>query len=61
MESQLDKARENAVLQREAAAQAKKELATVEKQLSDLKIDLRISQREAKTAEEQVKLLQVLH
>lgn len=59
LEGQMEKARERAVLSREEATQTKSKLAIVEKQLSDLKIDLRIAQRETKDAENKVKELEV--
>ncbi|XP_069684092.1 citron rho-interacting kinase isoform X2 [Periplaneta americana] len=58
LELQVEKLREASVLDRQAAKIAQEQLWKKEKELSDTKIDLRIAQREAKTAEEQLKLLQ---
>lgn len=57
LNADLEKSRETAILQREAATQAKKDLAVAEKQFSDLKFDLRIAQREAKETDEKMKKL----
>lgn len=57
IEQQLQVARENVASERQAAKQAQSTLWKKEKELSDANLDKRIATREAKTAEEKVKIL----
>ncbi|XP_015515772.2 citron rho-interacting kinase [Neodiprion lecontei] len=57
VEQQLQTARENTAAERQAARQAQSNLWKKEKELSDANLDKRIASREAKTAEEKVKVL----
>ncbi|XP_012254353.2 citron Rho-interacting kinase [Athalia rosae] len=57
VEQQLQTARENAAAERQAAKQAQSTLWKKEKELSDANLDKRIASREAKTAEEKIKVL----
>ncbi|KAK3927456.1 Citron rho-interacting kinase [Frankliniella fusca] len=54
LESQLDKAKEAAILDRQAAQAARTDLWRKEKELADAKLDLRISEREVKILQEEV-------
>lgn len=54
LESQLDKAKEAAILDRQSAQSARTDLWRKEKELADAKLDLRIVQREMKSLEEQL-------
>lgn len=54
LESQLDKAKEAAILDRQAAQAARTDLWRKEKELADAKLDLRISEREVKTLQEEL-------
>ncbi|KAJ9599608.1 hypothetical protein L9F63_009925, partial [Diploptera punctata] len=58
LEAQVEKVREVSILDKHVAKTTQDKLWKKEKELADAKIDLRIAQREAKTAEEQVKTLQ---
>lgn len=60
LESQLDKAKEAAILDRQAAQTARSDLWRKEKELSDVKLDLRISEREVKKLKEETTKLEVL-
>lgn len=54
LESQLDKVKEAAILDRQSAQTARTDLWRKEKELADVKLDLRISEREAKTLKEEL-------
>ncbi|CAB3369572.1 Hypothetical predicted protein [Cloeon dipterum] len=58
VEAQLEKSREGAVLDRQACRTAQTDLFKKERELSDAKLDLRITQRELKTSESLNKTLQ---
>lgn len=60
LESQLDKAKENAILDRQAAQTARSDLWRKEKELSDVKLDLRIAEREVKKLKEETTKLEVI-
>ncbi|XP_071448673.1 citron Rho-interacting kinase [Hetaerina americana] len=57
LETQLDKLKEQSVLEKQATKVAQTDLWKKEKELSDAKLDLRITARELKAAEEQLKTL----
>ncbi|XP_059479553.1 citron rho-interacting kinase [Neocloeon triangulifer] len=58
VETQLEKSREGAVLDRQACRTAQTDLYKKERELSDVKLDLRITQRELKTSEALTKSLE---
>lgn len=59
LESQLDKTKETAILDRQAAQAARTDLWRKEKELADAKLDLRISEREVKSLKEDLAKLKV--
>lgn len=59
LESELENAKANVSLYRDLADQTKKELVDTEKQLTDLKVEHRVALNEVKSAQEQIKKLEV--
>lgn len=59
LESELENAKANVSLYRDIADQTKKELVDTERQLTDLKVELRVALNEVKSAQEQIKKLEV--